>query len=74
MRWPLDHVFHSADFRFNDIRRLPGFGSDHFPLLVDLQLEGDPKKASDGLAKAPADAAWAEEKLKAEGVNADQVP
>ncbi len=35
-RWPLDHVFHSADFRLIAIHRLPAIGSDHFPVLVEL--------------------------------------
>ncbi len=36
IRWPLDHLFHSEQFVLEDIRRLPGFGSDHFPVLVRL--------------------------------------
>ncbi|QJR82297.1 endonuclease [Alteromonas pelagimontana] len=38
IRWPLDHVFHSAEFELVHIKRLPGYGSDHFPLLTKLQL------------------------------------
>ncbi|MGS2764976.1 endonuclease/exonuclease/phosphatase family protein [Sinomicrobium sp. M5D2P9] len=38
LRWPLDHVFHSKDFMLNKIRRLPGVGSDHFPIYADLQF------------------------------------
>lgn len=37
MRWPLDHVFYSADFLLRDLRRLPAFGSDHFPILIELE-------------------------------------
>jgi hypothetical protein len=36
MRWPLDHVFYSPDFLLRGLRRLPAFGSDHFPLLIEL--------------------------------------
>lgn len=35
-RWPLDHVFHSKDFSLVEIKRLPGIGSDHFPIYVKL--------------------------------------
>ena len=38
MRWPLDHVFHSNHFLLHDLRRLPAFGSDHFPIYIDLSL------------------------------------
>lgn len=36
LRWPLDHVFHSEDFLLREMRRLPTFGSDHFPILAVL--------------------------------------
>lgn len=36
MRWPLDHVFVSEHFTLGRLRRLPGFGSDHFPILATL--------------------------------------
>lgn len=36
LRWPLDHTFHSADFSFSFIKRMPSIGSDHFPLLTQL--------------------------------------
>ena len=38
VRWPLDHVFHSDHFDLVKIERLPGYGSDHFPLYTSLQL------------------------------------
>lgn len=38
-RFPLDHVFHSPDFRLRKLRRLPNVGSDHFPMLFDAQYE-----------------------------------
>lgn len=42
LRWPLDHLFHSAEFRLADMRRLPPCGSDHFPVLFDLVLCSEP--------------------------------
>lgn len=38
MRWPLDHVFVSRQFRLNRLERMPRIGSDHFPLFVELSL------------------------------------
>jgi endonuclease/exonuclease/phosphatase (EEP) superfamily protein YafD len=39
LRWPLDHIFHSADFRLVELRRLEYVGSDHFPLFAELSYE-----------------------------------
>lgn len=39
MRWPLDHVFHSHHFTLITLKRLPAFGSDHFPVYVKLCYE-----------------------------------
>ncbi|PTX19618.1 endonuclease/exonuclease/phosphatase (EEP) superfamily protein YafD [Pontibacter mucosus] len=38
-RYPLDHVFYDPAFRLVSLRRLPAFGSDHFPMLVTLNYE-----------------------------------
>ncbi|WKN43287.1 endonuclease/exonuclease/phosphatase family protein [Tunicatimonas pelagia] len=38
MRWPLDHVYASGEFRLVSLRRLGKFGSDHFPLYAELVL------------------------------------
>ncbi len=44
LRWPLDHVFVSHHFRLRSLRRLPASGSDHFPILVSLTYNPDPKR------------------------------
>ena len=36
LRWPLDHVFHAAGFKLVALKRLAGFGSDHFPMYAEL--------------------------------------
>lgn len=38
-RWPLDHIYVSEAFRVVALERLPGFGSDHFPIYVRLALQ-----------------------------------
>jgi endonuclease/exonuclease/phosphatase (EEP) superfamily protein YafD len=38
LRVPIDHLLHSTDLEVTDRRLGPELGSDHFPLLVDLQL------------------------------------
>lgn len=40
-RWPLDHVFTDPRFKLVSIERLDKFGSDHFPLFVQLVLPGN---------------------------------
>ena len=39
LRWPLDHVFHSAHFRLQDLQRLTHIGSDHYPIYLRLSYE-----------------------------------
>ncbi len=38
LRYPLDHVFHSDHFALVELRRLGAVGSDHFPILIELEL------------------------------------
>lgn len=47
MRWPLDHVFASSEFRVRNILRLPSIGSDHFPIFADLSYEPEVREAQD---------------------------
>lgn len=41
LRMPLDHVFHSNDFRLIDIKRMRAIGSDHFPIFIALNYQSD---------------------------------
>jgi endonuclease/exonuclease/phosphatase (EEP) superfamily protein YafD len=50
-RWPLDHVFHDSAFTLVRLQRLRSIGSDHFPVLVELQLE--PAVAAEQAAPEP---------------------
>ncbi len=63
LRYPLDHVFVSDQFRLTELRRLRDIGSDHFPMLVVLDYDpsgaaahdepepdaGDQKKAAEAI-------------------------
>lgn len=40
VRWPLDHIFNSAEFALVSIERQPFVGSDHFPMLYRFALTG----------------------------------
>ena len=39
IRWPLDYVYATQEFAVADLRRLRDFGSDHFPLYIELSLQ-----------------------------------
>lgn len=73
MRWPLDHLFHSQHFTLSFIRRLPYFGSDHFPVLVELTYDKLRGARQHGLAPDASDLKLAEEKIAAEPVREQNV-
>lgn len=73
VRWPLDHLFHSRHFRLAEIRRLEAFGSDHFPMLVELRLSGEAGGNGPGLRADADDHERAEETAREEGVDEDDV-
>jgi endonuclease/exonuclease/phosphatase (EEP) superfamily protein YafD len=73
LRWPLDHVFHSDHFRLVELRVLPGFGSDHFPILAVLSFE--PQRREGQEKPEPADHddhAEAQRKIKEGGEETDR--
>jgi endonuclease/exonuclease/phosphatase (EEP) superfamily protein YafD len=67
LRYPLDHLFHAAAFRLRRMHVLEHFGSDHFPLLVELSYE--PERTAEQEAPHLDEAAHqeAEEKLERVG-------
>lgn len=59
MWWPLDQILFQDAFAPLDFERLPGFGSDHFPILTELchapthaDAQSAPELAEDDLAEA----------------------
>lgn len=54
LRWPLDHIFVSPEFRIRSMQRGPDIGSDHFPLRVRLSY--DPEGWKEQEPPAPSDA------------------
>lgn len=43
LRWPLDHIFISSDFKLKHIERCDDIDSDHFPLMTKLSYEPNSK-------------------------------
>jgi endonuclease/exonuclease/phosphatase (EEP) superfamily protein YafD len=74
IRWPLDHIFHSRDFRLRSIRRLPPFGSDHFALLTELSYTPRRGAAQEGLEADSSDRKQAESIVREQNVSRADVP
>ncbi len=74
LRWPLDHLFHSAHFSVKNIQRLPSIGSDHFALYTVLVY--DPANIADqkGLEATAADRVQAKGVSEEMGVSKEEVP
>ena len=73
-RWPLDHFFHSDHFQVVHVQRLPSIGSDHFPVLLELQYHPANAALQEGLEVNAQDKAETAEKLREEGASASAVP
>ncbi|HEX4945404.1 MAG TPA: endonuclease/exonuclease/phosphatase family protein [Blastocatellia bacterium] len=71
LRFPLDHFFHSNHFRLIEIKRLPYFGSDHFPVFVALNYEWDAPLHQEEL-QADAEQEKAASERIAEGIETSQ--
>jgi endonuclease/exonuclease/phosphatase (EEP) superfamily protein YafD len=65
-RWALDHVFHSVHFALVRMRRLPAIGSDHFPILIELQYDAEAAREHEPSHREPGDEEFAEKKLEHE--------
>ena len=74
LRWPLDHVFVSDDFVLRDMRRLPAFGSDHFPILIRLDHEPRAVEVTEPPEADADDHAEADRKLEQVGRERAQAP
>lgn len=74
LRWPLDHLFHSAHFTLSSVKRLPYFGSDHFALLTELELAPIQGEGQEGLSADCEDAAWAQSISEKQGARTNHVP
>lgn len=53
MRWPLDHLFVSEEFRVKVLKRTEHIQSDHFAMYTELTFE--PETADEQLAEDPSD-------------------
>jgi endonuclease/exonuclease/phosphatase (EEP) superfamily protein YafD len=64
LRFPLDHAFHSKHFRLIDFKRLPFFGSDHFPVYLELSYEPDAEDEQQELHADESEQQEADEKIR----------
>lgn len=74
MRWPLDHIFHSHHFQLSNLRRLRGFGSDHFALFAELVFAPQNEAERGALEADAEDMAWAKAKIDSQDVDVKDVP
>ncbi|TDO20883.1 endonuclease/exonuclease/phosphatase family protein [Pedobacter duraquae] len=66
LRFPLDHIFCSADFTLSGIKRMNSCGSDHFPMCINFQYSPGLKKLNNEPVADAADIELAEEKINVE--------
>ena len=63
IRFPFDHVFHSPHFRLVQFRRLRRWGSDHFPVYLQLSFEPEAESVQRAPQADPAERREAQEKI-----------
>ena len=66
LRFPLDHIFCSADFSLSGIKRMDSCGSDHFPMCVNLQYDPPAEEKNNAPIADHDDLALAAEKINAD--------
>jgi len=66
LRFPLDHVFCSTDFKLVKMLRLENFSSDHFPIYISLQYEALADLQQEEPVANSEDIAEAQEKINKE--------
>ncbi|WP_211285788.1 endonuclease/exonuclease/phosphatase family protein [Marinobacter guineae] len=64
LRWPLDHVFHSDHFKLVRMEKGPAWGSDHFPIFIELSLESGAEAAQEEPDTTPAEGDQVDEKIE----------
>ncbi|MBK0403741.1 endonuclease/exonuclease/phosphatase family protein [Adhaeribacter sp. BT258] len=73
LRWPLDHVFHTRDFKIVSLRRMEKIGSDHFPICITLSYEPETQNEQEKPVADAQDKKEAAEKVeKAETMKAEK--
>ncbi|MCH2489012.1 MAG: endonuclease/exonuclease/phosphatase family protein [Flavobacteriales bacterium] len=66
LRWPLDHIFISSEFRLTDISLGAEINSDHFPTYTHLSFE--PEKKEEQRPPTPSEEQLKRAKEQAEGI------
>jgi endonuclease/exonuclease/phosphatase (EEP) superfamily protein YafD len=64
IRWPLDHIFHSKEFRLISLEKLEHVGSDHFPIYIKLSYEPENGKEQKPLPSDKEDQKDASKKIR----------
>ena len=72
LRYPLDHFFHSSHFTVAHLERLQSIDSDHFPMMIDLQLELGDRIATRADESSGPEEADAEDHDEAREIMADE--
>jgi len=63
IRYPLDHTFHSVHFRVQRLEILRYIGSDHYPVLAELQYDPEVADEHSPPRKCHITEAWAEREM-----------